>query len=284
MATQQRAATLRLLQAVLVPQLSPFECVFTAATATTFTLNAEVSANTPVQLTFDGQPSQLSNQRPEAHEAESTTPEATPDQQIGSTEILQQCQQKLLAKLLRAIPNVLKSAVHDLWFDICAACNQQPVSQANAPPASEGSAQSVSDAKLQNDVEAPQKAAQQNAEPVVIDGDAMHALLGLMLHVAGNPALSGMEALLEFPQALADAMPDLLDVPTQALPPILAPPWTFGLHHTALHRCTSKLLACVHSYLALQVQLTGVTVVELTSQACMSAALTCSKLLSVCTE
>ncbi len=246
-ATQQRAATLRLLQAVLVPQLSPTESSSTAATPTTFTPNAEASANTPVRLTSDDQKSQLSTQRPEAHEADSTTPEAAPDQQIGSTEALQQCQQKLLARLLRAIPNVLTSAVSD--DQLLAECGQQLVSQANAPP--EGSAPSVSDADLQTDVHAPQEAAPEDSEAVVIDGDAMHALLGLMLHAAGDPALKGMDALLEFPEALADAMSDLLASP-QVPPAVLAPQWTFGLHHTTSHCRTSMLLACMHGYLALQ--------------------------------
>lgn len=246
-ATQQHAATLRLLQAVLVPRLSPTESLDTAATATTFTPNAKASANTPVQPTSDDQQSQLSTQRPEANEAESTTPEAAPDSQIGSTEALQQCQQKLLARLLRAIPNVLTSAVSD--DALLAECGQQLVSQANAPPASEGSSQSVLDADLQNDVEAPQEAAQQDSEAVVVDGDAMHALLGLMLHAAGDPALGGIDALLEFPAALADAMSDLLASP-QVPPAVLAPQCTFVLHHTASHCCTSMLLACMHSYLA----------------------------------
>ena len=219
-ATQQRAATLRLLQAVLVPQLSPTDSSSAAATATTFTPNAQASANTLVQLTSDDQHSQLSTQRPEAREADSTNPEAAPGQQIASTEAVQQCQQKLLARLLRAIPNVLASAVSD--DALLAECGQQLVSQANAPTASEGCTQSVSDADLQTDVEAPQQAAQQDSEAVVIDGDAMHALLGLMLHAAGDPALKGMHALLEFPEALADAMSDLLASP-QALPPIPAP-------------------------------------------------------------
>jgi len=249
-ATQQRAATLRLLQAVLVPRLSPTESSSTAATPTTFTRNAEASVNAPVQLTSDDQQSQPSTQRPEAHEAESsTTPEAAPDQQILSTGALQQCQQKLLARLLRAIPNVLTSAVSD--DGLLAECGQQLVSQATAPPASEGSSQSVSDADLQNDVDAPQEAAQQDSEAVVVDGDAMHALLGLMLHAAGDPALGGIDALLEFPAALADAMSDLLASP-QVLPSILAPQWTFTLHHTASHCHTSMLLACMHGYLALQ--------------------------------
>lgn len=245
-ATQQRAATLRLLQAVLVPQLSPTESSSTAATLTTFTSNAEASANTPVQLTSDDQ---LSTQRPGGHEAESTTPKAAPHQHSARTEALQQCQQKLLARLLRAIPNVLTSAVSD--DKLLAECGQQRVSHANAPSASEGSAQSVSDTDLQTDVQAPQEAAQQDSEAVVIDGDAMHALLGLMLHAAGDPALKGMDALLEFPEALADAMSDLL-ASLQVLPPILAPQWTFGLHYTASHCCTSILLACMHDYLTFQ--------------------------------
>ena len=248
-ATQQRAATLRLLQAVLVPQLSPLESSSTAATATTFTPKAETSANTVVQPTSDDQQTQPSTQRPEAHEAESSTPEAAPDQQIVSTEAMQQCQQKLLARLLMAIPNVLTSAVSD--DALLAECGQQLVPQANASPASEGSSQSVSDADLQDDVEAPQEAAQQDSEAVVVDGDAMHALLGLILHAAGDPALTGMDALLEFPEALADAMSDLLASP-QALFLIPAPQWTFGLQHTVSRRCTSMLLACMHGYLTLQ--------------------------------
>ena len=246
-ATQQRAATLRLLQAVLVPQLSP--SLSTAATPTTFTPNAEASASTPVQLTSDDQQSQPSTQRPGAREADSTPPEAAPDPQSVSTEALQQCQQKLLARLLRTIPHVLTSAVSD--DKLLAECGQPLVSNASAPPASEGSTQSVSDTYQQTDVEAPQEAAQQESEAVVIDGDAMHALLGLMLHAAGDPALTGMDALLEFPEALADAMSDLLASP-QALPPSLASQWTFGLHHTASHCCTSMLLACMHAYSALQ--------------------------------
>ena len=240
-ATQQRAATLRLLQAVLVPQLSPTDSSPAAATPTTFTPNAQASANTLVQLTSDDQHSQLSTQRPEAREADSTTPEAAPGQQIVSTEAAQQCQQKLLARLLRAIPNVLASAVSD--DALLAECGQQLVSQANAPTASEGCTQSVSDADLQTDVEAPQQAAQQDSEAAVIDGDAMHALLGLMLHAAGDPALKGMHALLEFPEALADAMSDLLASP-QALPPILAPQWTSPYCH-----CCSPNAAGMHAWL-----------------------------------
>ncbi len=248
-ATQQRAATLRLLQAVLVPRLSPTGSLSTAATPNTSTPNAEASANILVQSTSDDQQSHPSTEHPEAHEAESTTPEAAPDQQIVSTEALQQCQQKLLARLLRAIPNVLTSAVSD--DALLAECGQQLVSQANVPPASEGSSQSVSDVDLQNDVEAPQEAAQQDSEAVVVDGDAMHALLGLMLHVAGDPALNGMDALLEFPEDLADAMSDLLASP-QVLLAGLAPQWTCGRHQAACHCCTSMLLACMHGYLALQ--------------------------------
>lgn len=200
---QQRAASLRLLEALLVPKSDPKQPPMT--TPVRATSSAEASALTPSQLAF-------SDQQPQAEHEEDS-------RQSMSTEASQACRQKLLATLIRALPVVLISAVSGDTFDI----SQEVRSQEEGQPAS---AQSHAQTADTAHVRTPQEAGQQDLEAAVLDGSAMHALLGLLCQAAGDSNSKGMGALLAFPDALATVMPDLLAMPQVRSLPVTKTPNT----------------------------------------------------------
>jgi len=214
---KQRAATLQLLQALLTPDL-----MLSASQALVPMLSvssdATAGALAPQQLDFEEQQaSQVASKSPAGQEVDSTKSGPGLDQEQRSLDAtaLQELRHTLLSRLLGAVPLVLKSAVTSTTF--LAECGQQVGPQESTASASDPSVQSATDTDAQTDAEAQiaseNQVGQQESEVVVIDGDAMHALLGLLLHVAGECGSQGMEALLALPGALAVVMPDLLASP-----------------------------------------------------------------------
>lgn len=230
---QQRAATLRLLEALLVPKSDPKQPPMT--TPIRATSSAEASALAPSQLTF-------SDQQPQATGREDDS------QQSMSMEASQACRQKLLATLIHALPVVLISAVSS--DTLVAEVSQGVRSQADGQPASAQSHAQTTDIAH---VGTPQEAVQQDLEAAVLDGSAMHALLGLLCQAAGDSNSKGMGALLAFPDALATVMPDLLAMPqvmslrvTKTLSPIVSLSdsilSSFGLAQALLWPCDNMRL------------------------------------------
>ena len=116
--------------------------------------------------------------------------------QLGKSAKSQQLCIKLFTMLLKALPSVIKAAV-------CRSSN----SSEKASDAPAHSAQA--DAQQAQEV-ANQSQQEQDAESEALDGNAMHALLSLMLHVATDYGMQGMLAVLAFPTALEPILPELL--------------------------------------------------------------------------
>lgn len=206
----QRAATLRLLQALFTPH-----SLLSASPASTAVRSgaSEPAASPllPLQLTIDNQQDSHTSSEPSAgHEAGSATAEAGSGQHSISVSALQELQLKLLSRLFSALPLVLESAVSHANL-------QELKPPGSLASASDASIQSVSQTESETEIQ-PQsrqedQADQQESDATVIDGDAIHAVLGLILKSTRDAGPQGMSALLAFPNSLSAVMPDLLAAP-----------------------------------------------------------------------
>ena len=192
---KQRAAVLKLLHMSLAPHLdfaSPIakQPANGMSNSSSSSANASAagpaeSAQTQSQAGFQG------SVEPKAggqHESRLAGQAQLDTKSAGS----QQLRIQLFTMVLEALPSVIKAA----------ACRSSSETASEAtPPAAQADAQTVENQTQQE---------QQDSGAEAIDGNAMQALLSLMLHVATNIGLQGMRAVLAFPTALGPILPELL--------------------------------------------------------------------------
>ena len=194
----QRAAVLKLLHMSLAPHLD-FASLIAKPLANGMSNSSGVHANAadlaetaPTQNEAGVQGS-VESKADEQHD-----PSVAGQAQLDSDS--QQLRIKLFTMVLEALPSVIKTAA-------CRSSNSsQQASEAPANAAQTDAQQALSD-------EDQAEEEQQDAGAEVIDGNAMHALLSLMLRVATDNGSQGMLAVLAAPTALAPILPELLASP-----------------------------------------------------------------------
>lgn len=229
-----KAAALKLLHSLLIPQAalaSPDPDVAAETNATSSAGNASaaesdmiegtdegVDSNTDVSLAAataaadDREVVEGTDQHPRASAgvraagASQTTAPAEAQADDSTAQL------KLLQKLLAAVPLVLQ-----------AACKHETSSADEASPRVTGDSVQNESALKQPEASDADKAVQREAaqaqanshdaqaeQAVVIDGEALHALLGLLLHAASLIGSRGLAAVFALPSSLLSVLPGLL--------------------------------------------------------------------------
>lgn len=203
---KQRAAALRLLHVLLAPHLDfvghdarQLGGNGTSESTSSSSKSSSNHADIPQVNALARTQSQAEPVEPKADQQDETSPAERPSLDSPSA-ASQQAHFNLFNMLLEVLPSVIKSA----------ACTPADADD-QASDAPRQTAQT--DAQQAQGMESQGLKVQQSAEDQVLDGNAMHALLALMLHVATDHGLSGILAVLAFPTALDAIMPELLVTP-----------------------------------------------------------------------
>lgn len=200
---EQRTAILRLLSTALGPQVGS-----TPQAAA----QPDHSSTTTAELAASAM----------HHQSEiETAAEVKASQEGGSTsatygslpEPLRALQHKMLASLLEALPSVLTSAVSSSGSPIKSSSSN---SSSNSNVETSNSSVQSEDTEIQHaesDAAHQDQDGQQEATAEVVDGNAMHALLAVILRAAGEYGSQGALIVLGFPADLASVLPKLLASP-----------------------------------------------------------------------
>ena len=202
---EQRAVALRLLHVLLAPHLDFMGCDAAQPAGNSSSNNSSSSnsgsnhADIARVDALDKTQNQAEPAEPRADQQDGISP-TEPSTLDSSSAKSQQLRFNLFKMLLEALPFVIKSA----------ACKPAEV----AEQASDSPTQAAQTGAQQGqDLESQTFKVQGSVEDQVVDGNAMHALLALVLHVATDHGLQGVLAVLAFPTALDAIMPELLVTP-----------------------------------------------------------------------
>ena len=195
---KQRAAVLKLLHTLLAPHLDLARPIAKQPASGIGNSSSNAHANAADVGASAQSQSQAGLQvsaEPEADEQRDPSPagQAQPDNKSAES---QQLCTKLFTMVLEALPSVIRAAV----------CRSSDSSE----KASDAPAHSAQTDAQQAEEVVEQGQQEQDAEAEVLDGNVMHALLSLMLHVATDYGTQGMLAVLAFPTALGPILPELL--------------------------------------------------------------------------
>ena len=212
---KQRATVLRLLHMSLAPHLDlststvaqPADGSRSHGSSSSNYANAadlDASVRSQDHAGFQGSVESQADQQDEP----SLAGQALTDSESGGSEQL--CI-KLFKMVLEVLPSVIKSA----------ACTPADPSS-DGEQASDAAVQSAqTDAQQAQGVEnSDSEVVEQDAEAEAVDGNAMHALLSLILRVATHYGYQGLLAVLAFPTALGPILPEMLASPQVSCPHI----------------------------------------------------------------
>ena len=132
----------------------------------------------------------------------------------GGQEDAKAAQLHLLQKLLSALPTVLQAVIH------CSSKSATPESSSERVGQDTAQVQANADTTVIDSRSKPEKddvQATAVGRAVAIDGEALHAVLRLLLHAASTTGAQGLAALFAFPNSLLSVLPQLLRTPQVCL-------------------------------------------------------------------